>query len=134
MNGAIDMGYSICIIEDDLKSKLDINDDLQGLEKESKLFLPWYWTEGHVKTDQTCFKWADYFVNDLHLMKGMGVRGYLITRGEEDDYYKYVISNETVKEYCGGIVFPKNQFQILKINKKREGVDLFSGSYFRSNK
>ena len=112
------MGYSICIMKDDLKCKRDINEDLDRMHKGEELFLPWYWSEGRVKTDDRCFKWTDYFVNDLIFMKNMGVRGYLITKGEEDDYYKYVVNGEMVKEYYGRIVFPRNQFQVMKMGVK----------------
>jgi hypothetical protein len=107
------MGYSVCIMEDDLKCEKDINEKLEEMDKENELFLPWYWSEGRVKTDKSCFKWADDFVNDLHIMKGLGVRGYLVTKGEEDDYYKFVITRKTVKEYIGRIVFPRNRYQII---------------------
>ena len=79
MNGAIDMGYSIAIIDEDLKCKKDVNEEQQKLDKENELFLPWYWREGYIRTDKTYFKWADGFANDLHIMKTFGVRGYLIT-------------------------------------------------------
>ncbi len=69
------------------------------MNKENELILPWYWSEGRVTTDETFFKWADDFVNDLHIIKGLGVRGYLIARGEKDDYYRYAITCNTMKEY-----------------------------------
>jgi hypothetical protein len=108
------MGYYITIIEDDLKCKKDISEELRKLDKENGLFLPWYWSEGHIRTDKTCFKWAEDFMEDLHVMRGLGVRGHLITHGEEDDYYKYVITSKTMKEYCGTVVFPRNRYQIIK--------------------
>jgi len=55
MNGAIDMGYSIAIINENFNCKKDINEELQKLDKENELFLPWYWSEGLVRTDKTCF-------------------------------------------------------------------------------
>jgi hypothetical protein len=114
MNGAIEMGYSIAIIGEDLKCKKDINEELEKLDKENELFLPWYWREGHIKTDMTCFKWAEDFIKDLEIMKDLGVRGYLITRGEEDDCYKYVITSKTLKEYYGRIVFPGKSGRVIK--------------------
>jgi len=56
------------------------------MDKENILFLPWYWSEGRVKTDKTRFNWADDFVNDFHIMKGLGVRGYLTCYSEEREY------------------------------------------------
>jgi len=108
------MGYDIAIINEDLKCKKDINEELQKLDKGNELFLPWYWREGHVSTDMTCFKWAENFIKDLEIMKDLGVRGYLITRGEEDDYYKYAITSKTLKEYCGRIVFPRKSGRAIK--------------------
>jgi len=84
------MGYSIAIIDEDLKCKKDINEELEKLDKENELFLPWYWRESHIKTDKTCFNWAEDFMQDLQIMKSLGVRGRLITHGEEGEYYKYV--------------------------------------------
>jgi hypothetical protein len=101
-------------MEDDLKCEKDINEKLEEMDKENILFLPWYWSEGRVKTDKTCFNWADDFVNDFHIMKGLGVRGYLVTKGEEDDYYKYVITSKTVREYCGRVVFPRKSGRAIK--------------------
>jgi hypothetical protein len=115
------MGYYISIIQDELKCKTDINEELGGLNKENKLFLPWYWSENSVKTDDTCFKWADSFIDDLFVLQSLGVRGRLVTHGEEDDYYKYVIDEKAVKEYYGRIVFPEKRYQTLKrdLNIKR---------------
>jgi hypothetical protein len=112
------MGYYISIIQDKLKCKRDINEELGGLNKKNKLFLPWYWSENYVKTDDTCFKWTDNFVDDLFILQSLGVRGRLVTHGEEDDYYKYVVDGNTIKEYYGRIVFPKDRYQILKGNPK----------------
>jgi len=110
-------------MEDDLKCEKDINEKLEEMDKENILFLPWYWNEGRVKTDKTCFSWADDFVNDLHSIKGLGVRGYLITKGEEDDYYKYVITSKTVREYCGRVVFPRNRYRIIQRDSERGGIE-----------
>lgn len=57
-------------------------------------------------------------------MKSFGVRGYLITRGEEDDYYKYVITCNSVREYYGRIVFPRNRFQVMKYCAKMKKDEL----------
>jgi hypothetical protein len=108
------MGYYISIIENELKCNKDVSEKLQELGKEEKLRLPWYWSETHVKTDDTCFKWTDNFVDDLFILQTLGVRGCLVTHGEEDDYYRYVIDDKAVKEYLGRIVFPRNRYRIMK--------------------
>jgi len=113
------MGYYISIIENELKCNKDVSEKLQELGKEDKLRLPWYWSESYVKTDDTCFKWTDNFVDDLFILQSLGVRGRLVTHGEEDDYYKYVIDNKTVKEYLGRIVFPRKSGRVIK-----SGLDL----------
>ena len=91
---------------------------MQELGKEDKLRLPWYWSETHVITEDTCFKWTDNFIDDLFILQSLGVRGRLVINGEEDDYYKYVIGNNTMKKYLDRIVFPKDRYQTLKSDAK----------------
>jgi hypothetical protein len=114
MYGAIDMGYYLTVVDQDLKSEKDISAELNKYLKEQKLYLIWGWGNGYVGLDDGYFKWKEEFFGDLNILKDLGVRGYLTAYGEEGEYYKYQIDDEGVKEYYGSVVFSNEPEKVIK--------------------
>jgi len=112
------MGYYLTIVDEDLKCKKDVSDEIKILYKEDKIILYWHWENGFVGFDEGYFNWGEDFLQDLLALKSIGVRGHVTAFGEEGDYHKYVITSKTVREYCGRVVFPRNRYQVMKMSAK----------------
>ena len=108
------MGYYLTIVDEDLKCKKDVSDEIKILYKEDKIILYWHWENGFVGFDEGYFNWGEDFLQDLLALKSIGVRGHVTAFGEEGDYHKYVIDSKTIKEYYGSVKFPKKPNKVIK--------------------
>jgi hypothetical protein len=100
------MGYTVSIAEMDLRSSRDIR---QELAREDLWFLGYYQEEeGRIEVADRCFRWDEAFITDLLTLRELGVRGYVITVDQDDDWTKYVLKDEGVEEYSGQVVFSEN--------------------------
>jgi hypothetical protein len=106
------MGYTVSIAEMALRSSRDIR---QELSREYLWFLGYYQEEeGRIEVTDRCFRWDEAFITDLLTLRELGVRGYVITVDQDDDWTKYMLKDEGVEEYSGQVVFsekPENVYR-----------------------
>ena len=93
------MGYSMDIHSIDLRSADDITEVLEDT------YLDWRYVDGRIEPVDNFFNWDDGFIDDLKLLRFLGVRGLIVIRGEYDDYEKYVLDDESIKMFRGVITY-----------------------------
>lgn len=69
-------------------------------------FLRWSRVGEHIEPTDRFFNWDEDFIEDLRFLRSSGVRGKLFLNGEEGDYEKYVLDDESVKKFTGLITYP----------------------------
>jgi hypothetical protein len=98
------MGYPISIDTVDLRCYRDIR---PALAREDLWYVGYYQEKGHVHVSNRDFNGDEAFITDLLQLRELGVRGYVITVDQDDDWTKYVLKDEGVEEYNGQVVFSK---------------------------
>jgi len=97
--GETDMGYNMDIHSVDLKSPGDITEVLEDT------YLDWRYVDGCVEPADNFFNWDSSFIDDLKLLRSLGVRGTIVVVGEYDDYERYILDDQSVKKFTGVVVF-----------------------------
>jgi len=108
------MSYYLTVVDQGLKVKKDISDELRKLYDENKVYLFWHWKNGFVSFDEGYLRRDEDFFQDLLALKSIGVRGDMTAQGEVGEHYKYVINSRAVKEYYGTVRFPKRPARVIK--------------------
>jgi hypothetical protein len=111
------MGYYLTIVEQNLSCKEDLGENLRKRFESQELYYFWDCHEGAVRHGEGYFKWAEGLIKDLLALKELGVRGNVTCYGEEGEYYKFEVVEESVKEYFGSVRFPKKPTNIYKTEK-----------------
>lgn len=68
-------------------------------------FLGWAHIGEHIEPTDRYFNWNDDFIEDLKFLRSSGVRGTICLNGEEGDYEKYVLDDESVEKFAGLITY-----------------------------
>ena len=116
------MGYYITIVENKLKTRKDINQELNQKFSLNELYFPWRWRENYLELDEWCFKWNNKILRDFLILRDMGVRGHFTCYSEEGEYYKYPIDKKGVREYSGKVIFPKKREKIFRSQDEIEDL------------
>lgn len=115
------MGYYETITEMNLTCDKNISKKVIDMSEKGGFYQDWQVDEHRCKPGSFelsvidyYFKWSDEFIRDLLQLQKLGVRGKVVMRGEEGEYYKYVIDDEGVKDFYGEVVFPETPDRIFK--------------------
>lgn len=122
MNGVVEMGYYITLTDQNLSCKKDISKDMNKMFESKELYYFWDCDNKVVRHGEGYFKWNDNFIKDLLTLKDMGVRGSLTCYGEEGEYYKFEVTDESVKEFYGSVRFPKKATNVFKSEKEPKEI------------
>jgi hypothetical protein len=117
MNGVIEMSYYLTIVEQDLKCQKDIAKELKKMFESQELYYFWDYDKSTIRHGEGYFKWTEGFIKDLLLLKEFGARGFITCYGEEGEYYKFEVTDESIKEFYGSVRFPKKATNVFKSEK-----------------
>lgn len=108
------MGFYMTVAGHELKYKKDISAGINEYLENNEFYLPWKYGNGYMELDEGYFKWSNKFIKDLFVLKDLGVRGHISCHGEEGEFLKYEITNKSIKEYYGSVVFSKKPEKVIK--------------------
>lgn len=89
---------------------LTIPPDKKEMVENAETYLDWLFTNnwldpGLLEPVDSLFNWDEDFIEDLKFLRSIGVRGQMVVQGEEGEYDKYVLDDESIKMFRGVITY-----------------------------